>query len=113
MAEGLKHDNEKPRWDLLPYDAVEEVVKVLTYGANKYEARNWERGIEYSRLFAAAQRHMVAWMKGEDIDPESNRHHLAHAVCELLFILAFEQRGQTYLNDIPRTIPVNAQTEAE
>ncbi len=91
----MKFDGGKLPWHLFPFDAAAEVVKVLQFGAKKYAARNWERGIAHSRTFAATQRHLVAWFyHGEDHDPETGIHHLAHAGCEVLFALAFETRGQ-------------------
>lgn len=108
-APGIKHDTKKAPYDLLPWDAIEEVVKVLQFGAEKYAARNWEKGISYSRLFAAAQRHLTAFFQnGKDTDPETNLHTLAHAACEVLFMLALSMRAEragvnTSLDDRPRT----------
>lgn len=94
ISKAIKHDGDKPRYDLLPYDAIEKVVEVLTIGANKYSDRNWEQGLKYSRCFAALQRHLVAWFqKREDNDQETNTHHLANAACELLFLLSYEVRN--------------------
>lgn len=101
MSGGTKHDTGKARWDLVPWDAVGAFVDVLTLGAAKYTDRNWEKGIQYSRLFAATQRHLIAWWEGQDTDPESGRSHLAHAVCNGLFLLAFVRRGRTELDDRP------------
>jgi hypothetical protein len=105
---GRKADDGKLPWDLLPWDAVEEVVKVLQYGAAKYEPRNWEKGIDTTRLFAAMIRHATAWFHGQNRDPESNERHLAHAACCILFLLAQEKRGlfefdtrPVLSNDIP------------
>ena len=97
-----KHDVGKLPWHLLPYDAVAQVVAVLLCGAQKYAERNWEGGISYSRLFAATQRHMIAWWQGEDADPETGLHPLAHAACDVLFLLAFAVRGRTDLDDRPK-----------
>jgi hypothetical protein len=83
---GLKYDDGKLRWDLLPYDAIEKVVEILTYGANKYEANNWQE-VESSRYEAAMMRHFVAYMKGEKRDFESGFTHLAHMACNALFLL--------------------------
>ena len=87
---GVKLDLGKLRWDLLPMELVEEVVKVLTFGANKYSDNNWKKldnGVE--RCYAAVQRHLVAWRKGENLDEETGLRHLAHAMCELLFVMHF------------------------
>ena len=106
LATGVKKDEGKPRWELLPFDALEEVARVMTFGAKKYEARNWERGISYGRVIGAAYRHlktfMMAKITGQSvIDPETNCHHLAEAPCEILFALAYELRGMTEFDDRP------------
>lgn len=94
-AEGLKHDQDKARWDLLPWRATEEVVEVVTVGARKYAPDNWRRVKGWRwRYFAAAIRHIVAWWRGEKRDPETGRHHLAHAACCILFILELELEGE-------------------
>lgn len=82
---GLKYDDDKLRWDLLPFDVVEGVVDILTYGAKKYKPNNWQK-VEMWRYKAAFMRHFVAWWLGEDRDEESGRHHLDHALCNLMFI---------------------------
>ena len=82
---GTKHDGGKPRMDLLDRVWLEEVAKVLGFGAQKYAAHNWRQGIAQSRLIAAAMRHLMAHNDGEDTDPESGLPHLAHASCCLMF----------------------------
>ena len=98
---GVKHDSGKTRWDLVPYDALKQVADVLTIGAAQYGDRNWEKGIRHSRLFAATQRHLIAWWGGEDNDPQTGKSHLAHAVCDVIFLLAFVVRGRADLDDRP------------
>lgn len=95
VDEGRKDDAEKDRWDLLPYREVEQVVKVLTHGAQKYADWNWLKVSQpNNRYFAAAMRHLVAWRRGELYDEESGLNHLAHAACCLLFLLHFEPEAQ-------------------
>lgn len=91
LAGGVKHDGGKPRMDLLPPEALREIAAVLAMGAEKYDAHNWRRGFAYSRLIAAALRHLFAWVGGENKDPESGKSHLAHAACCLMFLITFEQ----------------------
>ena len=94
--EGVKYDNDKLRWDLLPMAPVEEVVKVLTYGAKKYDDENWRKvDNQRSRYYAAAMRHIVAWWQGEKRDPERGYHHLAHAICCLIFLIEGEHDVDT------------------
>lgn len=92
MAKGVKYDKQKPRWDLLPLATVEEVVRVLTYGATKYPPDNWKKVKPKERYLAAALRHLAAWQRGEKLDKESGLTHLAHATCSLLFLQWFDRR---------------------
>lgn len=82
---GLKFDTNKPRMDLLDRQWLEDVASVLGFGAQKYEAHNWRKGLQQSRLIGAALRHLHAHNSGEDMDPESGLPHLAHASCCLMF----------------------------
>ena len=88
MKPGIKDDNEKDRWDLLPWQEVQDVVKVLTYGAKHYTPDNWKY-VEPARerYLSATMRHIVAWIDGEQADQNTNLPHLAHAVCCLLFLM--------------------------
>ena len=99
---GMKFDAGKPQYGLLPAFALEEVAKVLTYGAEKYTPNNW-RHVEMSakRYFDAAQRHMWAIAQGEAIDRESGLSHAAHAATGLLFLIEYQlgtsQKGAEFL----------------
>ena len=42
--EGLKYDEGKTRWDLVPELASAEIAKVFTLGAEKYGDLNWCTG---------------------------------------------------------------------
>jgi hypothetical protein len=93
LSQGMKFDKNKPDYSLLPFAAVDEVVKVLTYGAAKYDRFNWEK-VEAVRYQAATMRHFSTHMQGEKIDQESGISHLAHAICSLLYLLDFELKGK-------------------
>jgi len=73
----------------MPPRALDSVVEILTYGAAKYADRDWEKGIEWGRLFGAAQRHLWSFWRGEDIDPESGLPHLSHAACNILMLIEY------------------------
>lgn len=88
----IKHDGLKPRFDLLPWDALAELDKVYQFGAEKYDARNWEKGFDWLRLWNAAMRHMTAWETGESIDPETNLSHMVHAAFCILGLITQEIR---------------------
>lgn len=86
-TKGRKFDGGKLEYGLLPPLALEEVVKVLTFGAQKYDRDNWQKVPDSKRrYFDALQRHVWAWKRGEQLDPESGIHHLAHAMCCLMFL---------------------------
>lgn len=92
-SKGIKFDGGKLRYDLLPPDALKATTEILTLGATKYGDRNWEKGMEWSRVFGAAQRHLWAWFNGEDLDSETGRLHLSHAACCIMFLQAYALRG--------------------
>jgi hypothetical protein len=93
LTEGHKDDSDKLRYELLPPELMEETARVLTFGAKKYADRNWELGMKWSRPFGAMMRHMWAWWRGEDKDPETGYSHLAHAACCIAFLVSYERRG--------------------
>ena len=96
---GLKYDSEKPPVALVPGEAIIEIARVLGFGARKYAAHNWRKGILYSRLISAAQRHILAFNSREDKDEESGLSHIAHALCCLVFLSTFETEGRSDLDD--------------
>lgn len=95
---GVKYDDSKVRFDLMPVEAEVAVARVLTKGASKYKDRNWEQGLRYGRVYAAARRHMGEFWNGNAYDEETGEHVLAHAICMLTFLLAYELRRK----DVPR-----------
>ncbi len=90
---GKKNDADKARFDLIPPEAMKQLAEVLTFGCDKYSARNWEHGIAAGRLFAAIQRHLWAYWGGEPLDPESNLSHLAHALAGIVMLVTLHERG--------------------
>lgn len=96
MKEGVKFDQDKPRMDLIPFEALEEIAKVLTHGAKKYAPDNWKIVPDaIPRYEAALLRHFSAYKKGEMLDPESGLPHLAHAGCCLLFLMHFTKESSS------------------
>ena len=97
---GVKFDNDKPQWSLLPFESLEQVVEVLTSGAKKYAPDNWKYVPDAdTRYMDAAFRHMAQYMQGEMHDEETGNNHLAHAVCCLLFKLWFDRQTEKLYDD--------------
>ena len=83
---GIKYDQGKVDYTLIPPVALREVAEALTYGATKYTAYNWV-GVESTRYLSAAYRHLEAFRGGHKLDTESDLHHLALCITNLLFLL--------------------------
>lgn len=97
----MKDTAGKTRYDLIPSEAEEQVAEVFTYGAKKYAAHNYRLGRAYSDYFAAARRHLSKWQRGEDLDSETGKSHLAHAICCLMMLLTIQLIG-TGKDDRPK-----------
>ena len=95
IEKGKKYDSEKPDYSLIPPNALEDVVKVLTFGAKKYAPDNWKYlDNAKRRYFAAAMRHMWAAWRGSPPDVETGLSHWAHAICCVMFLLEMEYENK-------------------
>lgn len=130
-SESRKNDrqDEKEMWELLPFETIEEAVKVFTFGAKKYGVNTWQNlpnGFE--RYRAAFLRHMVAHLKGEEHDPESGLLHLSHCLWNSIAMLHVymagkkkERRGKIFreameqdqMDKVARTYEKEIQSEIE
>lgn len=89
---GRKFDDGKLQYGLLPPHALKATVEILTFGAEKYEPDNWIHVDDaHRRYFDAAMRHMWAWKEGEHCDPETEKNHIAHALCCLMFLYEHDE----------------------
>ncbi len=98
-VDGLKFDDKKRDWTLIPWDSMEEVVKVLEFGAEKYARDNWQNVMPRDRYEKAALRHRIAYQNGEKYDPESGLHHLAHEACCCLFTMWYDEHDEVEENE--------------
>lgn len=87
----FKDDSAKLRMNLLPADPVLDIVRVLEFGAKKYAPNAWRTGLAWNRIMDACERHIAAWKRGIDTDAESGINHLAHAACNLVFLLEYSR----------------------
>lgn len=92
--DGLKYDQDKPRLDLVPPEAIFAIGYIMTYGAEKYAPNSW-RGVEAHRYIAALLRHLMAYQSGELHDPESGFSHLWHVLTNAAFLVALEWDKET------------------
>lgn len=83
---GMKFDDAKLMYELVPPSALEGLVRILTYGAQKYAPENWRKVRPVERYYAALMRHLEAVRKGEWLDPESGMPHMDHVMCNAMFL---------------------------
>lgn len=88
---GIKFDQGKTRYDLIPGYPLDELAKVYTYGTQKYDDNNWRKGMKWGRLFGAMMRHAWAFWRGQNRDPESGLHHLAQAAWQCFSLMEYER----------------------
>lgn len=99
--QAIKFDTDKPPVGLVPSSAMLEEAMVMGYGEKKYGRDNWRGGMAWMRLIDASLRHILAFKEGEDFDPETKLHHLAHARCCLAFLIEY-YTTHPELDDRPR-----------
>lgn len=88
-ATGGEKGVKQARYDLIPTGPLKLLAEHYGTGALKYADRNYESGYEWSKSYAALQRHANAWWGGETFDPENGANHMTavawHAFALLLF----------------------------
>lgn len=94
VKEGFKKfDGDKLEWEMMPEEALEEIMKVLQYGKRKYAAWNWldhADEVKWTRYTNALERHLKKFKRGQDIDEESGLYELAHMGCNILMLLQYQ-----------------------
>ena len=96
---GKHYDTGKPPLALLSTVALEDTAKVLAFGVEKYTAHNWRKGIGWTSIMSSALRHLFAFNNGEDLDEESGISHLAHAMCDIMFLLEYTYTEDSVFDD--------------
>ena len=88
----------KPGISNVPPVPLFAIGQVMDNGAAKYGAMNWRTNpVSASTYYNAAIRHLMAWWDGQDNDPETKLHHLAHAAANLCILL--DAGSTTYLRE--------------
>lgn len=98
---GLRYDDGKLRYELIPPEWDEALAEVLTKGAAKYAPRNWEKGMAWSKLIGSGMRHLAKFLTGERYDKETGCHHLAHMAWNALALMSYDLR-EIGENDLPK-----------
>lgn len=98
------------RYDLIPVEALASVARLYGEGAKKYAEHNWRRGYEWSKSYAALQRHASEFWKGVDIDPETGEPHMAAVIFHALALITFTEEHPNFDDRYER--PGNASDEA-
>ena len=96
---GNRYNAKKPRLSLLDPDALIGLVKVLESGTIKYSAHNWRKGLLYTETLDSLLRHVLAILRGEDIDPESGLPHIDHVGCNWMFLSHYMKHYSADLDD--------------
>lgn len=95
---GDRFNKGKLQWNLVDFPSLEPMVKVLEFGAQKYSAHNWKKGLKITETIDSMMRHLIALLDGEDNDPESGLPHIGHIQCNAMF-LAFMLKNREDLDD--------------
>jgi hypothetical protein len=83
---GRRFNNNKLKWSLVSWRALEPLVQVLMFGAEKYDDHNWKKGLKYTETCESLQRHLNSFLEGEDNDKESKISHVGHILCNAMFL---------------------------
>jgi hypothetical protein len=84
--QGERYNQGKLKWSLVSWVALTPLVKVLMFGAEKYAPNNWKNGLKYTEICESLQRHLNAFIEGENNDPESKLEHVGHILCNAMFL---------------------------
>lgn len=92
-GQATKNDGGKPRYDLIPPEALEEVARTFAIGADKYGDYNYRNGdgLKFRRVFRALIGHAISWFRGEQRDQEDGQHHLAAVICCAMMLMDMEK----------------------
>lgn len=82
---------------------IKETAKVLEYGSKKYSKDNWKKGDLTTSILDSLLRHIYAYQEGEDLDSETNLCHLAHAACNIMFLM-YNKENNPEMDDRYKTL---------
>ena len=88
---GKRYNSDKNPLELVPPSLIFAVGEVLKKGAEKYEPRNWQRGMSWSTVYGCLMRHVLKWASPfhSDIDEETGLNHLYHAAANVAMLIEY------------------------
>ena len=95
-SSGGEKGTKDERFDLIPVEALAKLARHYGIGARKYADHNWRKGYEWSKSYAALQRHATQFWGGEDIDEETGSPHMAAVAFHALALLVFMEEHPEY-----------------
>lgn len=110
LAGAMRFNNGKLQWSLVHFKSLEPMVKVLEFGAQKYDRDNWKKGLGLGKVMESMMRHVAAIMDGEITDPESGLPHIGHIMCNAMF---WQYEYEKYGDSIPEAVKQRPLTPAE
>ena len=87
---GARRSAVEERYDLIPTAGLKAMARTMARGAKTYGEGNWQKGIPISDLLNHCLRHLVLYQEGD-----TTENHLAHAACNLMMALHFQEHRQT------------------
>lgn len=89
-----RYNKGKLKWSLIDFDCLEPLVEVLEFGANKYSANNWKKGLDKDEILESAFRHLKDLMKNKKLDDESRLKHTGHIMANIMFYEYFDRLSE-------------------
>lgn len=89
----------RAQMSLIPHRQLMRVAERYGKGAEQYEARNWEKGYNWSWSYDALQRHLAAfwgYQQNDTSDAETEHDHLAAAAFHVLALMEFLDAHQEF-----------------
>lgn len=102
---GGRDDRGKVRINLVPPELLIDQAALFTLGANKYNADNWKKGMNYSRCYNSLLRHLWAWWMGEEIDGDNGQHHLTSVIWNAMALRFYTMYPAAYIAFDDRPLP--------
>lgn len=90
---GKRHNAGKPRPSLIPPTWMQELMKVMEKGAEKYDEHNWKLGMPYSEVIDSLERHLLDFKSGMDIDPDDQLSTIVKVAVNALFLRYYQIKG--------------------